>query len=183
MYEVSDAPRYCGTGHWQHAGGISTWTSDLGWRPLPRREYTVRGDYNALEMQNRHTITPAGWTHEQFNTKVLRGADGSRKDIAREFGFNDYRKDESIDFTPAYDYWKATAAFWARVRARWHQTLSAPPGVHLKTRIGCMAPIIPLFTQAEELQAGKPVTDARIDAVFTEWVEPAPAAAPATAAR
>lgn len=183
MYEVSDAPRYCGTGHWQHAGGISTWTSDLGWRPLPRREYTVRGDYNALEMQNRHTITPAGWTHEQFNTKVLRGADGSRKDIAREFGFNDYRKDERIDFTPAYDYWKATSAFWAKVRMRWHQALSTPPGVHLKTRIDGMALIISLFTQAEELQAGKPVTDAQIDAVFTDWVEPAPAAAPATAAR
>ena len=183
VYEVSDAPRYCGTGRWQHAGGISTWTSDLGWRPLPRREYTVRSDYNALEMQNRHTITPAGWTHEQFNTKVLRGADGSRKDIAREFGFNDYRKDESIDFTPAYDYWKATAAFWARVRARWHQALSTPPGVHLKTKIDGMALIIPLFTQAEEQQAGKSVTDAQIDAVFTDWVEPAPAAAPATAAR
>ena len=46
-----------------------------------------------------------------------------------------------------------------------------------------MALIIPLFTQAEEQQAGKSVTDAQIDAVFTDWVEPAPAAAPATAAR
>ena len=46
-----------------------------------------------------------------------------------------------------------------------------------------MALIIPLFTQAEELQAGKPVTDAQIDAVFSEWVEPASAAVPATAAR
>lgn len=66
---------------------------------------------------------------------------------------------------------------------RWHQALSTPPGVHLKTRIGGMAPIISLFTQAEELQAGQPVTDAQIDAVFTEWVERAPAATPATAAR
>ena len=98
VYEVSDAPRYCGTGRWTHAGGTSTWTSDSGWRPLPRREYTKRSDYNAVEMVNRHTITPGGWTHEQFNTKVLRKPDGSRVELAREFGFNDYRRTTEIDF-------------------------------------------------------------------------------------
>src|SRR3546814_951309 len=51
---------------------IATWTSDLTARPLPRREYTKRDDYNVLIGINRHTITPNGWTHEQFNTKVLR---------------------------------------------------------------------------------------------------------------
>ena len=34
------------------------------WRPLPRREYTRRSDYNALDVVNRHTIVPGGWTHE-----------------------------------------------------------------------------------------------------------------------
>jgi hypothetical protein len=28
------------------------------WRPLPRREYTKRSDYNALAVVNRHTLTP-----------------------------------------------------------------------------------------------------------------------------
>ena len=37
VFEVSDAPRYCGTGRWDYANGIATWTSDLGWRPLPRQ--------------------------------------------------------------------------------------------------------------------------------------------------
>lgn len=180
VYEVSDAPRYCGTGRWSHDGDVSTWTSDLGWRPLPRREYTVRKDYNALEMVNRHTITPNGWTHEQFNTKVRRGADGSRTEIAREFGFNDYTKDASIDFAPAYKYWDATKDYWAKVRARWDGFLSKAPGAHLKTKIDGMEIVIPLFTQAGELQEGKQVEDARIDAVFAEFVEPA---APATAAR
>lgn len=104
VYEVSDAPRYCGTGRWTHANGISTWTSGNTWRPLPRREYTKRSDYNAMEVVNRHTITPGGWTHEQFNTKVLRKADGSRVYLAREFGFNDYQKTTEIDFKPAYKY-------------------------------------------------------------------------------
>ncbi|HSD15913.1 MAG TPA: DUF6607 family protein [Thermomonas sp.] len=174
VFEVHDAPRYCGTGRWVHAGGVSTWTSDLGWRPLPRREYTRRSDYNALEVVNRHTIVAGGWTHEQFNTKVLRGADGSRTEIAREFGFNDYRKAEGIDFRPAHAYWNATKDYWAKVRARWARWLAQAPGVHLKTRSDGMGMIMPLFAQAGEAQSGKPVADADIDKVFASWVEAAP---------
>ncbi len=107
VYEVSDAPRYCGTGRWDYGNGVATWTSDLSWRPLPRREYTRRSDYNALAVVNRHTLTPNGWTHEQFNTKILRNADGSQQEIAREFGFNDYNRTTEVDFKPAYDYWTA----------------------------------------------------------------------------
>ncbi|MGN6222666.1 DUF6607 family protein [Pseudoxanthomonas sp.] len=176
VYEVSDAPRYCGTGRWDYRDGHPTWTSDPSWRPLPRREYTRRSDYNAMSVINRHTLTPNGWTHEQFNTKVLRKPDGSQVQLAREFGFNDYIKTRDIDFKPAYDYWKGTADYWARVRARWQGFLERGTGVHLRTRIDGMAMIIPLFTQAEARQEGKAVSDADIDKVFTAWVEPAPAA-------
>ena len=175
VYEVSDAPRYCGTGRWIHDDGASTWTSDLSWRPLPRREYTQRSDYNALAVVNRHTITPGGWTHEQFNTKVLRQADGTQVEIAREFGFNDYQKDTDVDFGPAYKYWEATSDYWARVRTRWDRLLAQAPGVHLRMPIDGMKMIMPLFTQAEEVEQGQAVADAEIDAVFAEWVEPAPA--------
>lgn len=182
VYEVSDAPRYCGTGRWNYDNGVATWTSDLTWRPLPRREYTRRSDYNALSVINRHTLTPNGWTHEQFNTKVLRKPDGSLVELAREFGFNDYNRDTDVDFKPAHDYWTATAPYWAKVRARWDAFLSKPPGLHLKTKIDGMAMIIPLFTQAEDVQSGKRVADAKIDKVFAEWVEPAQASL-ATAGR
>ncbi|UYB51567.1 hypothetical protein OCJ37_16570 [Xanthomonas sp. AM6] len=175
VYEVSDAPRYCGTGRWDYADGHPTWTSDLSWRPLPRREYTKRSDYNALAVINRHTLTPAGWTHEQFNTKVLRKPDGSQQPIAREFGFNDYVKTNEVDFAPAYAYWKATQGYWAKVRAHWDAFLGKPPGVRLKTKLDGMAMIMPLFEQAEAVQQGKPVADAKIAAVFAQWVEPAPA--------
>lgn len=159
VYEVSDAPRYCGTGRWRHDDGIATWTSDLSWRPLPRREYTRRSDYNALAVINRHTITPGGWTHEQFNTKVLRHADGRQEEIAREFGFNDYVRTDAIDFAPARRYWAGTADYWARVRARWDRRLVQPPGLRLKTGIDGMGLIIPLFTQAGEEQEGRHVPD------------------------
>ena len=184
VYEVSDAPRYCGTGPWTYDNSVATWTSDLSWRPLPRREYTKRSDYNAISAVNRHTLTPAGWTHEQFNTKVLRKPDGTQVELAREFGFNDYQKTTEVDFKPAYTYWNATQGYWAKVRARWASFLEQPPGVHLKTRIDGMAMIIPLFEQAGELEQGKKVADKRIDAVFAKWVEPAPAEkASASAAR
>ncbi|MBB3344287.1 DUF6607 family protein [Luteimonas sp. RC10] len=171
VYEVSDAPRYCGSGRWVHAGGISTWTSDADWRPLPRREYTKRSDYNALEAINRHTIVPGGWTHEQDNTKTVRDAQGRpTAQLVREFGFNDYVKTTAIDFSPAYAYWDATQAYWARVRERWERRLAAPEGVQLKTKIDGMALIVPLFEQAQTVQDGGTVTDAQIDAVFEAWV-------------
>ncbi|PZQ30538.1 MAG: hypothetical protein DI562_06925, partial [Stenotrophomonas acidaminiphila] len=162
--------------------GVATWTSDLSWRPLPRREYTRRSDYNALSVVNRHTLTPNGWTHEQFNTKVLRKPDGTQVELAREFGFNDYLKTTEVDFTPARDYWQATAGYWAKVRAHWDRFLSKAPGVHLKTKVDGMAMIIPLFTQAGDVQEGKPVADADIAKVFADWVEAAPAE-PARASR
>lgn len=175
VFEVSDAPRYCGTGRWEYQNGIATWTSDSSWRPLPRREYTKRSDYNAVAAINRHTITPNGWTHEQFNTKVLRKPDGTQEALAREFGFNDYVKTQDVDFKPAYTYWTATRNYWAKVRARWDRYLDRAPGVRLKTKIDGMAMIIPLFEQAGRLEQGKPVADKDIDAVFAKWVVAAPA--------
>lgn len=176
VYEVSDAPRYCGTGRWEHGdvGATSSWTSDRSWRPLPRREYTTREDYNALEVINRHTIVPGGWTHEQDNLKVVRGADGQVEQvIVREFGFNDYRDEDEVDFSPAREYWAATSGYWARVRERWDSLLSRPPGLHLRTGVDGMEVIEPLFTQAQRVQDGNEVGDAEIDAVFNEWTEQA----------
>lgn len=175
VYEVSDAPRYCGTGRWTYDNQIATWTSDTGWRPLPRREYTRRQDYNALAVVNRHTLTPRGWTHEQFNTKVQREPDGRQQAVAREFGFNDYARTTEVDFTPARTYWAATSGYWRKVRARWQAMLARAPGVQLKMPLDGMAMIIPLFTQAQDLQDGKPVADAQIDGVFARFVAPAPA--------
>jgi len=172
VYEVSDAPRYCGTGRWQHGNGVSTWTSDVTLRPLPRRDYTKRNDYNVLMVTNRHTIVPAGWTHEQDNTKAVRNAAGEMTHlVAREAGFNDYRRIQDVDFSPVYSYWRATAGFWAKVRNRWDAHLNAAPGLHLSTVIDGMALIEPLFKQAQRIVEGDNVDEAEIDAVFLQWVK------------
>ena len=70
------------------------------------------------------------------------------------------RRPTEVDFKPAYKYWDATQDYWAKVRTRWDAFLGKPPGVHLKTKIDGMAMIIPLFTQAGELEEGKQVADA-----------------------
>lgn len=183
VYEVSDAPRYCGTGRFNHRYGVATWTSDRTWRPLPRREYTKRSDYNAINAQNRHTIVPGGFTHEQDNSKTQRNADGSTaRVLVREMGFNDYRRTSDVDFGPAYAYWQATEGYWARVRQHWTQAL-ASGGLKLNTTVDGMALITPLFAQAKRVQEGHSVSDAEIQAVFGRWVEPLPATATASKTR
>ena len=134
VFEVSDAPRYCGTGKFNHKYGVSTWTSDRTWRPLPRRDYTVREDYNAINAENRITVTPSGWTHEQDNTKTVRNGEVTHEILVREFGFNDYRSIQGADFTAAYRQWEQTKVFWARVRAQWQAQLMTE-GVHLRAGV------------------------------------------------
>jgi hypothetical protein len=170
VFEVSDAPRYCGTGKWNHKYGAATWTSDRSWRPLPRREYTKREDYNALNVENRHTIVAGGWTHEQDNTKTARAADGGSQTLAREFGFNDYVRTTEVDFGPAYRYWEATKDYWADVRAEWHQRFESSEGVHLTTKVDGMPIIIATFTQAGKVEKGETVTPAQIAEVFEKYV-------------
>jgi hypothetical protein len=176
VFEVSDAPRYCGTGKWVHdAQGIATWTSDPTFRPLPRREFTRRKDYNAILAINRHTVTPLGWTHEQDNTKVIREGQKISGAIVREFGFDNYAHaattgDDVVNFKPAHDYWAASKDYWAQVRSIWDTYLVNGSGVRLKTELDGMAIIIPTFEQAEQAQAGKTPPRSEIRAVFDRWV-------------
>ena len=182
VFEVSDAPRYCGTGAWNHKYGNATWTSDRSWRPLPRREYTTREDYNALNVENRHTITPFGWTHEQDNTKTVREGERTVRTLTREFGFNDYRRTTEADFGPAYRYWQATAPFWAEVRARWQAAMDTG-GLVIDTQVDGMPVIVGLFNLAAKAENGDAVEGSAIDRVFARPIEPLPPSTEATAAR
>ena len=171
VFEVSDAPRYCGTGKWNHRYGNATWTSDRTWRPLPRREYTTRDDYNALNVENRHTITPTGWTHEQDNSKVLRVDGETREVLVREFGFNHYIRTSETDFGPAYAYWDDTADYWAKVREAWNRHIEAG-GLRLDTEVDGMPIIDGLFDVAEQVREGEPASPEAIEAVFQRYVVP-----------
>lgn len=116
--QVDDSPRYEGLGRWIHRGEISEWESGETPRPLPRREYSKRKDYEIVGGINRHTITPNGWAHEQDNTK-LQLRDGKQVPLAREFGLNTYTRVSGFDFQAARDFWAREAPFWASVSGAW----------------------------------------------------------------
>ena len=119
VFQVDDSPRYESFGRWEHEGGVSTWESMQTWRPLPRREFSVRDDYDALVGTNRHTITPSGWIHEERNFKA-KGSNGEVSSIiAQELGFNRYERIDGHDFSAGDKYWENTAVFWSLVRDRW----------------------------------------------------------------
>lgn len=124
VWQVDDSPRYAGLGRWQHAHGVSQWVSESTLRPLPRREHSVRQDYDALISINRHVLTADGWVHGQDNLKWQQQAD---RVIAHESGLNHYRRDDQFDFEPALRYWAQTARYWAAVREHWAQLLAQRP--------------------------------------------------------
>ena len=127
--QVDDSPRYSGIARWEHTSNMSSWES-AAWRPLPRREYTVRSDYQVLVAKNRHTLTPEGWVHEQDNYKLV--LDGEERSIiAREVGLNVYNRTTAVDFSKAREYWAATQEFWGDVRAFWADLMDGEQTVKL----------------------------------------------------
>ncbi len=168
VFEVNDGPRYAGSGRWNHRYGVSTWTSERTWRPLPRREYTTRNDYQLLNVENRHTITPQGWTHEQDNTKVVREG-GEDTILVREFGFNDYRRITGFNFSPGLTYWKSTESFWSVVRARWDDELDKEGRIVLSFQTGdegfsdTVLSLADAYRTNPRLEAHLPALDAAFD--------------------
>ncbi len=168
VFEVNDGPRYAGSGRWNHRYGVSTWTSERTWRPLPRREYTTRNDYQLLNVENRHTITPQGWTHEQDNTKVVREG-GEDTILVREFGFNDYRRITGFNFSPGLTYWKSTESFWSVVRARWDDELDKEGRIVLSFQTGdegfsdTVLSLADAYRTNSRLEAHLPALDAAFD--------------------
>ena len=125
--QVDESPRYKAFGVWVHAANTSIWTSRLSTRPLPRREYTKRNDYDLLMATNRHVITPEGWVHQQENRKLV-SREGKRKFLCMETGLNHYRRvsDETSKegFKLAEAKWNQTLAFWGQVRSCWNKVIA-----------------------------------------------------------
>lgn len=115
---VDDTPRYEGIGRWTHEHGESSWTSEPTRRPLPRREYEARDDYDYLIVINRHTLTPSGWIHSQDNRKVV-DRDGKKQIIAHEVGLNRYNRTDDVLATQADRWWMENQKVWNPIREFW----------------------------------------------------------------
>lgn len=151
VWQVDDSPRYEGYGRWRHEGDFSVWESEATQRPLPRREFSVRDDYQALYGTNIHTITPEGWTHRQDNLKAVLSDTGARDHfLAREYGVNRYQRITGFDFSPGDEYLQRTAPFWAEVRAIWDEIVEQHPRFVLAGEVDGEKMFSPLFAYAEE---------------------------------
>jgi hypothetical protein len=170
VFEVDDAPRYAGVGRWKHSEGEDSWTSDRTWRPLPRREYTKRTDYQALDVVNRHTLTPAGWVHEQDNTKLRVGADGAIVSVAREVGVNSYTRITDYDFAAGRDYWKKTEKLWSDVRDTWAAYESRGASMTTSPEPNGEPRIDKVFDLAERAEKGESIPQAEIKATLDPFV-------------
>lgn len=117
--QVDDTPRYEGYGRWTHARGESSWQSEPTRRPLPRREYSKRDDYDYLLVTNRHTLTPGGWAHFQDNRKVVDREGGPVHVLCFETGLNTYTRAEVPHGEAAEAWWSEHGPFWDEVRNFW----------------------------------------------------------------
>ncbi|MEM9403355.1 MAG: DUF6607 family protein [Pseudomonadota bacterium] len=171
VYQVDDSPRYQAVGRWEHRANHSSWTSNETWRPLPRREFSVRDDYHVLVGTNRHTITPTGWVHEEDNLKVVLDEDGKPAGdypyLARESGFNRYERILDYDFSAGDNYWQQTSEFWADVRDAWEQLFAEQTSLTLADSYEDQSLFMTMFMYAGNISDDAPY-DADAGQVFID---------------
>jgi hypothetical protein len=158
VFQVDDSPRYSARGRWQHSDGVSSWISDETWRPLPRREFSIRQDYQVLVGTNRHTITPAGWVQEENNLKLALDQSGKAREtlpyLGREYGVARYERIRDYDFTAGQSYLERTEPFWAEVRAAWREVESREPRFTLRAPVDQGRLFMAFFEYAQQLAEG-----------------------------
>jgi hypothetical protein len=170
VYQVDESPRYAGVGRWEHKHVFSTWLSGDTWRPLPRREWSVRDDYQALVGTNRHTVITTGWVQEENNLKavvpVAGKLDEQRPYVAREYGVARYERLRDADFAGADRYFERTKQFWDQVRNEWATLFATQGEVTLKGPVDKLGLYRPLFAQAERLESGEAEASAETPTVI-----------------
>jgi len=134
VFQVDDSPRYEGTSSWVHIDGKSFWENQTS-APLPRREFSIRKDYNVLVRNNRHEITNYGWFHGQNNEKVDKVNDTEKELLALEVGYNYYRRVDDEKCKYAKDWWLENEKKWAVVRGIWDEIYSQNKDLSLKSNI------------------------------------------------
>lgn len=159
VFQVDDSPRYESYGRWQHNNSFSSWLSEKTRRPLPRRESSVRQDYDVLEGFNRHTVTQTGWVQEEENWK-LRLADNAEPSaqmpyIAKEQGLARYRSVTDFDFSAGDEYMTNTAVVWKAVRDEWRDLIDTNKTIKLKKSVDGQPMFMTLFSLADSFANNK----------------------------
>ena len=141
------------------------------WRPLPRREFSVREDYQALVGTNRHTITPTGWVHEERNLKAKVSELEITQVIAQESGFNRYELISEYDFSAGDQYWLRTSAFWGVVRQAWKEIYENGDVITINRELN-ESLIFNMFELAEADYFSKAEMEQTVDETLSRYLQP-----------
>ncbi|MEM9081913.1 MAG: DUF6607 family protein [Verrucomicrobiota bacterium] len=155
VFQVDDSPRYETVGRWSHEGGMSIFRSRDFWRPLPRREFSVRDDYNVLAGRHEVTVTPTGWLHTQNNRKLLVEDGKVQATLATELGAVRYEQIATPSLAKAEGYWKATEDFWGAVRGTWSSLEAGGDEFALEGKVEGKSMFMHLFGLAGKVEAGE----------------------------
>jgi len=166
--QTTDSPRYESFGTWIHHGDSSVWEGDVTRRPLPRREYKKRSDYDYLVAVNRHTVTPEGWYHEQDNIKQV-DRDGKKISLSREVGFNQYMKVEGVDFDDVDEYWAQTKGFWLDMKTYW-RGVESNAGLAIQPKVGDASMRTVFGNWIDKVEAGGKIDIADIEKQMSTFV-------------
>jgi hypothetical protein len=153
VYQVDDSPRYEAMGKWHHRTGLSEWQSTEKRRPLPRREFSVRNDYQVLLGRHRITVTYSGWIQEEDSLKLALKTNNEQAEtgamLAREAGISRYERITGYNFDAGDVYWEKTESFWRDVRTYWSQVYESSQTFEVKKRVDGEIMFATLFDMAD----------------------------------
>ena len=159
VFQVDDSPRYESIGQWEHNASFSQWKSAKTRRPLPRREYSVRNDYDLLEGFNSHVITQHGWTQVEENWKAKVDETGRLNDelpyLSKEQGIARYLPIVGFDFSAGDQYMQSSGEFWSDVRSIWNDELGKDNQVRVSRRIDGQPLFFALFDYASKIESAE----------------------------
>jgi len=168
IWEVSDEPRYQGSSEWINANGETFWLNSTD-APLPRREYSVRSDYNILNRTNRIVVTGNGYTHIQDNKKIIR-EHGFDKLLVEEKGINNYVRKNVAACAAAKAWWEKNKLYWEKVRSIWEEKIAGISSIKLETKVNNKVLHEYLMAQAQEYAEGK-IPTAELDNKIKAYID------------
>jgi hypothetical protein len=176
VYQVDDSPRYESFGKWQHNANVSSWLSGKTWRPLPRREGSIRNDYHVLEGKNRHTILPSGWVQEQENLKLVLDEQGKAVKelpyLAKELGISRYERIIDHDFSAGELYWNKSKEYWTDVRSVWEDLIDSNNSLVIHKKANNQYMFMPFFSKAQGIVDGEQYQSSTGKKVIRETLSP-----------
>jgi hypothetical protein len=131
VYNVDDSPRYECAAPWIHWGDQHYWECETD-RPLPRREYTTRNDYQTVQARNRQQLRKDGWILEEDNAKVIL-ANGKRSTLVEEKGKSQFFRVDEARCKAGVEYWQQNNTIWHAIVGAWNDVYATRSSLTLMT--------------------------------------------------